>query len=306
MQLNKPQSIRAALAAATCTVLAQPLQAQQEPIQWNVDSGLLFYNEADGRISVVEPVLSASKVGADGSILTLRGVFDSVTGASPNGATPTDSAQTFTSPSGNSSYTVAAGDTPMREITDTRAAFALDWDRELTRLIRNSISGNISAETDYLSLGIADNLKVDVNNRRTTLVAGIGLSFDAITPSGGTPVGLQLLSTPAPIGDGEGEDDGEHKVTTELLFGVTHVLSRQALTQLNYSYSYSDGYLTDPCKVLSVVDGTSGATLDYRYEKRPSSRQANSLLMLATIAMLQGSGANEFLQTQGVPYWIID
>lgn len=126
MQLNKPLSIRAALAAATCSVLAQPLRAQQGPEQWNVDSGLLFYGEADGRISVVEPVVSASKVDAEGSTLTLRGVFDSVTGASPNGATPTDSAQTFTSPSGSSTYTTAAGETPMREITDTRAAIGVD------------------------------------------------------------------------------------------------------------------------------------------------------------------------------------
>lgn len=86
------------------------------------------------------------------------------------------------------------------------------------------------------------------------------------------------MSAPAPAPSGEEEEDeGEHKVTTELLLGVTHVVSRRALTQFNYSASYSDGYLTDPYKVLSVVDGTSGATLDYRYEKRPASRQANSL-----------------------------
>ena len=59
MQLKKhPQSIRAALAAATCTVLAQPMEvsAQSAPDEttWDVQSGLLFYDEGD-RIQVIEP-----------------------------------------------------------------------------------------------------------------------------------------------------------------------------------------------------------------------------------------------------------
>jgi hypothetical protein len=46
--------------------------------------------------------------------------------------------------------------------------------------------------------------------------------------------------------------------------------------QLNYSWSNADGYLTDPFKILSVVDAT-GITQDYVYEARPNSRTKQSL-----------------------------
>jgi len=48
------------------------------------------------------------------------------------------------------------------------------------------------------------------------------------------------------------------------------------ITQFNYSYSMVDGYLTDPFKILSVVN-QSGLTQDYLYEKRPDKRQKQSL-----------------------------
>jgi hypothetical protein len=59
--------------------------------------------------------------------------------------------------------------------------------------------------------------------------------------------------------------------------------------QANYSYSKSDGYLTDPFKVLSVVDGTTGDTLtrvpapgggpshQYLFESRPDERTKHSI-----------------------------
>ncbi|MCK4820914.1 DUF3570 domain-containing protein, partial [bacterium] len=63
-------------------------------------------------------------------------------------------------------------------------------------------------------------------------------------------------------------------------FGVTQVISRNTLMQLNYSFGQDDGYLTDPYKILSVVDNT-GTLLDgigndpYLYEKRPTTRARN-------------------------------
>ncbi len=276
MQLNKhPKSIRAALAAATCTVLAQPAEVvastSTEPDSWDVHSGLLLYSETD-RIQVVEPVVEASKVLKDGDTLTLRGVIDTVTGASPNGASPTNVAQTFTSPSGNDTYTVAAGETPMRDVEDIRVSFSGEWEKELSRMVRNTLGAGVSKEVDYLSLSLSDTVRRDFNNRQTTLAAGIGLSLDGIAPSGGTPTEMSLLSAPVA---GDGAD--ETKTTVDLLIGVTQILSAHTLTQLNYTLSSSSGYLTDPYKILSVVDGTTGDTLDYRYEKRPDSRTSHIL-----------------------------
>jgi hypothetical protein len=60
------------------------------------------------------------------------------------------------------------------------------------------------------------------------------------------------------------------------------------LLRVNYSYSNSSGYLTDPYKILSVVDPVTGDTVArmpaadgptglYRYESRPDSRRKQSL-----------------------------
>ncbi len=286
MQLKKrPVSIRGALAAATCSVLSQPLQASDAPTgdEWDVKTGLLSYSES-GRVNVVEPIASATKTTESGAILTLRALFDSITGSSPTGAAPAGVAQTFTSPSGNTTYTTAAGDLPMRDMRDVRYAFGIDYEHELTRLYTNTITADISSETDYLSLGVSDTVKRDFNNKLTTLTAGLGYSVDTVKPSGGVPTQLALLSDTTATGG-----ESKTKNSTSLMVGLTQILSRRALTQLNFSYTSSTGYLTEPYKFLSVVDPVTGTpTLDpaatganpymYRYEKRPDSRNSMALL----------------------------
>jgi len=286
MQLNKKHvSIRGALAAATCTVLSQPLQAaEQAADEWDVKTGLLSYSES-GRVNVVEPIASASKLTKSGATLTLRALFDSITGSSPTGAAPAGVAQTFTSPSGNSTYTTNPGDLPMRDMRDVRYAFGVDYEHELSRLYTNTITADISSETDYFSLGVSDTVKRDFNNKLTTVSAGVGYTMDTIEPSGGVPVALELLSTPSTTG---GDGEGKTKNTASLLFGVTQILTRRSLTQLNLSFTNSTGYLTEPYKFLSVVDPVTGTpTIDpaatgsnpyaYRYEKRPDSRSSTAL-----------------------------
>ena len=48
------------------------------------------------------------------------------------------------------------------------------------------------------------------------------------------------------------------RTSTDLLVGVTQILSRRSLVELSYSYGKSDGYLTEPYKLLSVVDPVTG------------------------------------------------
>ena len=74
---------------------------------------------------------------------------------------------------------------------------------------------------------------------------------------------------------------------TDFLIGVTHVLGRNTIGQLNYSLSIADGYLTDPYKLLSVVDRATGepapgpGDLDlYLFESRPDSRTKHLLFAL--------------------------
>jgi hypothetical protein len=71
----------------------------------------------------------------------------------------------------------------------------------------------------------------------------------------------------------------------DVMFGVTQIVNRYTLMQLNYSHGFIQGYLTDPYKIVSVVDSVTGepaltpTTTDgiYLNEKRPDSRDTNSI-----------------------------
>ena len=60
------------------------------------------------------------------------------------------------------------------------------------------------------------------------------------------------------LGDIANKRGDQAKDVTDFLIGVTQVLNRHTIVQFNYSLSQSDGYLTDPYKVLSVVDPVTG------------------------------------------------
>ncbi len=77
----------------------------------------------------------------------------------------------------------------------------------------------------------------------------------------------------------------------DVLVGVTQVLSRRSLLELAFSYGQSDGYLTDPYKILSVVDPVTGVPVPgpageapflYLYEQRPDyAREAEPVRRVA-------------------------
>ena len=283
MQLNAGASIRGALALATCTLLGTSLQdsrADASADDWRVDGGVLYYSEQD-RVTVVEPVFFLRKQTGEDRYFNARLIFDTMSGASANGATATNTAQTFTSPSGTTTYTTPAGETPLYKFSDERVALAIEWERPFGRERQIVYGINASVESDYMSVGLSTMLLQNFNDKLTTLTTGLSANYDSVSPDGGVPVPMQLLSTvvaPPPGGEEEGDDEGgESKSTLDAIIGVTQVLTRRALTQFNYSIGLSSGYLNDPYKVISVVDGSSGATVDYRFESRPDSRLRQSL-----------------------------
>jgi hypothetical protein len=288
------EHIRGALALATCSLLAPgPSQAASDSDQWDVESAALFYSEKD-RVDVFEPAFTARKEIGDDEFVTVRGVIDSMTGASPNGATTTDQPQTFTGASGQNSYSVNANEFPLVSFTDTRIALGADWERPDSRTSRNILGGTVSVESDYYSFGGSFTHLWDSDDRLTTWTAGIGGSLDIVSPTGGAPTALQRLSTVSTTGgggrgdddegergEGEGEGEGlngESKLTADVVLGVTRILNPRSLIQLNYSFSHRNGYLNDPYKVVSLIDPT-GATVDYIYESRPEDRNANILYL---------------------------
>jgi len=248
---------------------------QAEEDSWKADTALMLYNEKD-RVQAVEPVISLTKSLPDEKKLSFKLVLDSLTGASPNGALPTNQVQTFTRPSGHGSYDIKAGDAPLDDtFKDTRGAFSVQWEQPLDRLLSVSAGVNISAEYDYQSLGTNASIARDFNQKNTTASVGFAYSSDTIEPEGDIPLPFSSMVAAGTTQPRQGTNDS--KTVLDLLFGVTQIINRKTLMQVNYSYSKSDGYLTDPFKLLSVVDATTGETLDYVYENRPDTRVKNSI-----------------------------
>ncbi len=288
--MKRQTSISHALSLATCSLLGHDALAAGGGTGWQTDSAMLFYAEKD-RVSVFEPMMIARKDLGDDEFVSLQLVYDSLSGATPTGAAPASFAQTFTTPSCGSTYTAAANSQPTRRFSDARGSLSLGWDKPLSRMVRTQLNGHISGETDYASLGISGSTLFDFNNKNTTLTLSLGFDGDHVAPASGKPVALTSISSCGGGGGGgdeEGESEGEdnifqafsgYKIDKEIssgLIGVTQLLSQQTLVQANYSYTRASGYLTDPYKVVSVVDNTGSPVL-HLYESRPDNHTWQSL-----------------------------
>jgi hypothetical protein len=272
----------ALLGAGTATdVIAQDLGA------WEIDTGILYYGESDGRTKDLSFNALLRKELREDRFLNIDVALDSLTGASPSGAAPSNVVQTLTKPSGHGDYTVQPGEQPLDDsFLDTRYAFGATWERPLGRFTQLSLGGNFSHEYDYEHLGINAKIARDFNNRNTTFSAGLAFANDDINPVGGAPIGLSAMLG---VEDFSNRTGDKTKDVTDVLLGVTQVINRHTLVQFNYSLSQSDGYLSDPYKILTVVDpltaalvpdpGGSGRNL-YVHEHRPDQRDKSSLFGL--------------------------
>ena len=285
MQLKKP--IGATLATATCGLLgalpSAPVAAQDAP-DWSIDTSLLYYGESDDRVTSGSLLATARRAFDEDRSLDLNITIDSLTGATPSGAVPANTVQTFTRPSGSHSYTVPAGELPLDDtFLDTRVAVSATWEQALGESMRWSAGLSTSYEYDYLHLGINGRLERDFNQRNTTAFVGAAYSKDDIDPVGGAPIPFSPMLE---IDNLSNKLADESKDLIDVIFGVTQVLSRRSLLEIDYSYGSSDGYLTDPYKFLSVVDPVTGTPVAgppdsglylYLFEHRPDSRAKHSL-----------------------------
>lgn len=290
MQLN---NIKKELGVATCALLQVPgASVHASDSEWDIDTAFLYYAESDGRVSAFEPAIYAGKNFSNDQRLDLRLVVDVLTGATPNGAHASSVTQTFTTPSGGSAYTAQPGETPLDDsFKDTRVAAGADWTLPFSRLSRIKLGLNGSTEYDYTSLGVSATYLQDFNNRNTTLTAGLAFNNDTISPVGGVPLALSPMRQPGETSR-VGADDT--KTVTDMILGITQVINRKTLMQLNYAMGMQDGYLTDPYKIVTMVDPVTGLpdntallninadALPYVYEKRPDSRRTNSLFFKTT------------------------
>jgi len=277
MQLKKK------LGLAVCSLLTA---TQSQAADWLYDASVLNYSEKDSqqqnRVSVVEPVLSITKQNAVDDYVQFQVIYDSLTGASPNGANASSVAQNF------NRFIARPGFTPLDPaFNDNRVAFNLNWLKPLDRTSRYQAGLSFSTETDYKSVAGNLSLLEDFDHKRTTLTIGGAYSYDAVNPHGGfhdpftsiyavaTPVTPTAQTVTSASGGGGNQEQslfpGKIKQTFEGIVGISRVLNRFTLLNVNYGISYLTGYQTDPYKLISVIDA-GGFPVDYVWEKRPDTR----------------------------------
>lgn len=291
MNKDSKKNISATLATATYALLGgaipQPVQAQEEP-GWDFNTSLLYYGEDANRVEDLSISVLAKRTFFDDRFLTLGMTVDALTGATPNGGIHQTVPQTFTQPSGNNVFTAPANTLVLDDsFRDTRVALNASWQQPIGRLYQLSIGASASKEYDYLHLGVNAKMSRDFNQRNTTVSAGVAFSADTIDAVGGAPLPLTSMLDVGDLSNRVGQQD---KDVVDVVLGVTQVISRNLVVQVNYSFSDSSGYLNDPYKIVSMVDavtgdvvprtpppGVQGPSHEYIFESRPDKRTKHSL-----------------------------
>ena len=139
-------------------------------------------------------------------------------------------------------------------IEDTRAALDVKGNH-YTEHGRQGITLGVSKEKDYQSVSGGLDAEWSFNEQRSTLSAGAGYSRDKMEPTDGGSARFPLRILAA------------SKNSANASLGFAQVLTPDTVVQLSASFTYSDGFLSDPYKEAYVA-----ATLvpDTRPDKRRS------------------------------------
>jgi len=316
MQLRKKASIRSKLAIATSSLLIGITSADAEettsPNQEERNTGSsiaesvfndkfsvsnLIYDEED-RVNVIKIQTQATNEFDNGDRVKANFIYDTMSGASPNGRVVSSSSSTnlvtFTTASGSTfqteSATESSNKTWLTGFEDSRKALNLEWEHNLFSQTKAILGGAASYENDYTSYGASVKLQFDFNQRQTSISLGSSIDRDEVKPIGGIPDGTkklwydettqQFLPGWLDINNDISHFKPAEKIVINYYAGITQILNRRSLFQFNFSQGDEDGYLTDPYKQISIVifdsnsgDQTESATIT---EQRPDTRTTNS------------------------------
>ena len=125
-----------------------------------------------------------------------------------------------------------------------------------------------SDEDDYEATSIAFDISLNNADKSRTWTTSVSSSQDSIHPTqGAIPVFI----------------DQDELDTQSVFFGVSQIISRTAIARFGLSYSYSEGYLSDPYKLRDhrpdtherlalsfgyrqfIIDADASVQVDYRY-----------------------------------------
>lgn len=136
-----------------------------------------------------------------------------------------------------------------------------------------SVDAGRSSENDYASNFFNVDGRWDLNQKQTTLAAGFGYSSDLVWAN------LDISPTDAGREPGIGGD----KQSYQGMLGLTQVIDKNSLFQVNLTYNNSQGYLSDPYKfALARFRAPAGeyfGNLGYLRDNRPGQREQFGVLL---------------------------
>jgi hypothetical protein len=189
--------------------LARPSARAEDSIAYKFEN----YREEDGRITVETQSSTLDQDVGQFGHLSLTGTIDAVAGATPTGRP---------APPGSDQVVLT-------EIHTRRKA----WSGDYAEQIRNfNIDAGFaeSRESDYVSYGWSVNTLTDLNEKNTTLRAGIA----------GTDNRVEVFFEPAYL----------PKHTNDAIVGITQVLDPRTFVTVNVSLGRETGYLAEPHKFV--------------------------------------------------------
>jgi len=241
--------------------------ARAEIDPWEIDTSHLSYVEADDRVSVSKTLASLSRESENGSV-TVSLVHDTMSGASPTGAIrSSDSAVTYTGASGGRGFSADNnGDYSKSYFDDERVQAGFAVERDYLSDLSFNFGAVVSQESDYESFGANMGAAKESSDRLTTYTLGFAHTSDAIyrSDTGGTPEPLSNIQSDRSFTEGA-------RVTASALLGLTRVLNKQTLAQFNVSVSSSNGYHSDPYKIISAANDQDRIMANF-HDSRPDSR----------------------------------
>ena len=214
-----------------------------------VDYRYEYYQEDDHRMKIETHSVYFEQKLLDSLVAKGELVYDSISGATPTGT-----------------YRFSPGSGVIRttEVQDIRRAgnLALDW-----RQGRNTLTPGFaySKESDYESYGLSLNDAFEFNEKNTILQLGAAHNFDSVldSPIGGAP------------------RTWRDKDSTDVMVGVSQLLTPKTILAANFTFGYESGFLSDPYRAAEFVYPLRLAGV-IRNENRPGQRTKEIFLTSLT------------------------
>ena len=294
-------NIASLLTLASCAVLAQSATAasggsDDGSPKWKPQIAVMNYDE-DDRVEVKQGMFKLQRV-TDDRTFSIKVDYDSVSGPSESGAAPQPFQQSFTSPSGRSDILVDSGELPYYTIAShQRRAISISDSVNLSSKNSVSYGARYTKEPTYIGRGINASFSRYTKGKNTQYTFGASYESADVMPYGGAVEGGATVALRSDYADEDSFNEAWQalrpetkvgKTAREFVAGLTQVINKDMVVQLNYSYSEVDGYLNDAQKIVSAID-VDGISQFHIHENRPNERRRQSLFVDSKLAVTSNS-----------------